>query len=105
MSQPVFERTDHIEPENWLTYHGDQTRLVGTLMGPGYGPTLAETMFTVIAARYEPNFIWEDRPPERNGIGRTQLGLVTGDVRGEMSHQIQTINEDGVVMISVAMRS
>ena len=68
------------DPENWLSYHGDQRMLIGALMGPGYGGV---GMSTVVAARFDPDFEWPD------GLrGRTQLGMVSGDVREELRAEL-----------------
>jgi hypothetical protein len=77
---------DYWGPENWLTFRGDQRPTVGAVMGPRYRRQGHESdaLCTVVAARYEPDHDWGDG----GKMGRTQLGLVTGDVTAELGHQV-----------------
>jgi len=61
----------NLEPENWLTYQGDQRHAVGRLMGPGRGVGYS----TVDAARYD---------PEEGSGAPPGWAWCPGDVRGEL---------------------
>lgn len=86
-------------PENWLTYHGDQTHMVGSLLGPTI--TQPPERCTVVAAIYDPGHVWDDREPGQPGAtGRTRLGLATGDQRRAMGAQVRATTDGKVTVLT-----
>lgn len=65
--------------ENWLTYRGNQSESLGRLMGPD---TFGQ-VHTVVAVEFDPDFAWPD-----GELGRTRLGMVTGDQRSGEEREI-----------------
>lgn len=65
--------------ENWLTYRGNQSESLGRLMGPD---TFGQ-VHTVVSADSDPDFVWPD-----GELGRTRLGMVTGDQRSADEQQL-----------------
>lgn len=77
-------------PENWLSYHGDQTGRLGELMGPN----LFGQPCTVVGTHHDPEHEW---PDGRRGI--TLLGLVTGDVRAELGAEVLSQHGNTTVVL------